>query len=326
MDLYRDPVTGAEVVVAVHSTKLGRPYGGIRRIAGTVRDAVDDALRLSRAMSYKCAAAGMPNGGSKIVVIGDPADPRWDRDEYWRFLAAVIDDSGSITGPDMGFTLAQAARIAAHTKNIVGHEAATGETAGYGVFLAMGVCAGDLRGRRIAIQGAGQLGGALAECCATAGAELIVADVRPAALEALRARVKFEMARPEEIRSVPCDIFAPCARGGVLNPRTIAGLRCSVVCGGANNPLEDEERDAALLHARGILYAVDWIANAGGVLNGEEAFHARASGGAVRMSRLLPKVHRACRDGLAELLQEARTAGVNPVQAAYAKYTRMIGA
>jgi len=342
VDFHQDPSFGAAVVVAVHSSRLGRPYGGLRRIGpagfasaqAAEQAAIVDALRLSRAMSFKCAGARMRAGGSKIVVLGDPDDPSLDNDDYYRFVASCIDDSGSVTGPDMGFTLEQAAKIARFTPHIVGYEGApgggpTGETAGFGVYMAMKACAHhrwespDLTGRRVAIQGVGRLGAALAECLAAEGAELIVADPDGLALQAALARIRPTEARVvsiDEILTVECDILAPCAMGAVLDGDTIAALRCEVVCGGANNPLADEEKGAALLHERGILYAIDWIANAGGVLNGEEAYRCRTEKQPFGLSRVLARTCRACNEGLAEVLESSRSGKINPLQAAYAKY------
>lgn len=342
VDFHQDPSCGAAVVVAVHSSRLGRPYGGLRRIgpAGFAsaqeaeQAAIVDALRLSRAMSFKCAGARMRAGGSKIVVLGDPDDPALDNDDYYRFVASCIDDSGSVTGPDMGFTLEQATKIAKFTPHIVGYEGApgggpTGETAGFGVYMAMKACAQflwgspDLAGRRVAIQGVGRLGAALAECLAAEGAELIVADPDGPALEAALARIRPAEARvvsAGEILTAECDILAPCAMGAVLDDDTIAALRCEVVCGGANNPLADEVKGATLLHERGILYAIDWIANAGGVLNGEEAYRCRTEKQPFGLSRVLARTYRACNEGLAEVLAASRTGKINPAQAAYAKH------
>jgi len=342
VDFHQDTACSAAVVVAVHSSLLGRPYGGLRRIgpAGYASApeaewaAILDAMRLSRAMSFKCAGARMKAGGSKIVVLGDPDDPALDNDDYYRFVASCIDDSGSVTGPDMGFTLRQAARIARFTPHIVGYEGApgggpTGETAGFGVYMAMKACAqfhwgsSELGGRCVAIQGVGRLGAALAECLAADGADLLVADPDGSALEAALARIQPAESRvvsAGEILTAECDILAPCAMGAVLNSDTIATLQCEVVCGGANNPLADEEKDAALLHERGILYAIDWIANAGGVLNGEEAYRCRSEKQPFGLSRVLAKTYRACNEGLAEVLESARSRGINPLQAAYLKY------
>jgi len=175
----------------------------------------------------------------------------------------------------------------------------------------------------VAIQGVGRLGAALAECLAADGADLLVADPDGSALEAALARIQPAESRvvsAGEILTAECDILAPCAMGAVLNSDTIATLQCEVVCGGANNPLADEEKDAALLHERGILYAIDWIANAGGVLNGEEAYRCRSEKQPFGLSRVLAKTYRACNEGLAEVLESARSRGINPLQAAYLKY------
>ena len=342
LDFHLDDACSGAAVVAVHSSRLGRPYGGLRRISPTVYSspreaewaAIDDALRLSRAMSFKCAGARMKAGGSKIVVLGAPDDPALDTEAYYRFVADCINDSGTVTGPDMGFTLDQAATIARSSPHIVGYAGApgggpTGETAGFGVFMAMKVCArfrwgrSDLGGRGVAIQGVGRLGAALTECLAAEGAELILADPDEEALKTTLERIRPATAKvvpPEAILSEPCDILAPCAMGAVLDADAIAALRCEVVCGGANNPLARDEEDAARLHERGILYAVDWIANAGGVLNGEEAYRCRTEGQPFGLSRVLVKTYRACYEGLGEILEAAQSQGGDPLQAAYGRY------
>jgi len=273
--IVRDPPSGLQAVIAIHDTSLGPAVGGTRmRLYPSFDQALIDALRLSRAMSYKAALANMARGGGKAVIVGDPA-----RDKSSALLSAyarALDRLGGRfhTGCDMGFSLADAERLGrlsphvSHTRAGSGMD--TADFAALGVFESIRAVAGlldqELASLRVAIQGLGQLGWRLAQKLHEAGSALIVSDTDPA----LPARAARELGAasvpPEAIFDVEADLFSPNAAGSVLNRGSIARLRCRAVVGGANEQLADAAA-GDLLHQRGILYAPDYVVNAGGLLS-----------------------------------------------------------
>ena len=277
-----DPAAGYRGIVAIHSTALGPAVGGTRfwEYAGE-EEALNDVLRLGRGMTYKNALAGLPFGGGKSVVFRDrhhhaPAGP--ERERLFRAHGQLIDTLGGryITAEDVGTSPADMEYIRLGTSHVAGLAGGAGDPSPHtarGVFRAIEAAAhdrwgkDDLSGKTVAIQGCGHVGYYLARELHRAGAKLVVSDVNAANAR----RVVDEFAAAEspapEIYSVPADIFAPCALGGVLNQETIPQLRVAIVAGGANNQLLAVS-DGELLEERGILYAPDYAANAGGVLYG----------------------------------------------------------
>jgi len=273
--LVHDAPTGLRAVIAVHDTTLGPAVGGTRmRLYPSFDDAVVDALRLARAMTYKSALADMPYGGGKAVIFGDPA-----RDKSRALLnayARAVDRLGGRfeTGCDMGIDLRDVAVMGRLTKH-VGHTAAgarhdTAALAALGVFAGIGAAAQalgrDLMGLHVALQGVGQVGGRLARFLAEAGSRLTVSDVDPARVERVCAELGAASVSADDIYDVTADVFSPNAGGGILNDHTIARLRVAAVVGAANDQLA-EDRHGDLLHARGILYGPDYLVNAGGLLS-----------------------------------------------------------
>ncbi len=324
-----------------HSCRLGIRNGRHAVRAGGIRrhepdedefDVLVDGLNLSRAMSYKNAAALMPFGGSKITVQCPPVD--LGDAEAVGFLAYCLDRTRTVTGPDMGFSpgLADAMKEGGYSWNIAGgfHNrlGPTGGPTAYGVYLAMKEAAAfrwgspDLAGRTVAVQGLGAVGRPLVEeHLVPGGATVLVADVDPAPVEALCA------AHPDRVRPIPldevlfaeADVLAPCAVGGVLDEDTIPRLRCEIVMGAANNQLKaasptGEIRLAELLAGRDILFQVDWVHNAGGVIAGMEEY---LRGDEASLANVLAQTEKACRDGTRENLRAARDAGVTPTEMAY---------
>lgn len=280
-EVYRieDAASGLRGFIALHSTRLGPAAGGLRmRVYDSDEAALDDALNLSRGMSYKNTAAGLPLGGGKAVIIGDPA--RDKTPGLLRAMGRAIDALGGRywTAEDMGMGPADMAEIARETRYVAGRDQgahASGDpspvTAG-GVLSAMRAGAatiwgsGDLRDRHVAVQGLGHVGWHLVRLLHEAGARLIVADMDTARAATTAAEFGAEVGAPGAIHAVAADIFAPCAIGGVLNEGTIPEIRAAMVCGAANNQLATPE-DADRLHARGILYVPDYVANGGGIIN-----------------------------------------------------------
>jgi leucine dehydrogenase len=273
--LYRDAATGLRAVVAIHDTTLGPAVGGTRmRVYPSFDAAVTDALRLSRAMTAKAAMAEMPYGGGKAVILGDPA-----RDKTEALLTAyagVLRDLQDRfhSGCDLGLTPQDVAFLAGLAPNI--SDAAGGaalDTAGLaalGVFASIEAAAERLESPvgalHVAVQGVGAVGGALARRLAAAGARLTLADLDGGRVRALAGELGASVAEPDAIDAVEADVFSPNAAGGVLDDRTLARLRCRAVVGGANEQLQ-ESRHGDALHARGILYAPDYVVNAGGLLS-----------------------------------------------------------
>lgn len=280
-----DDAVGLRAVIAVHSTALGPSLGGIRFWHyRSEDDAVVDVLRLSEAMSLKAAAAGLHQGGGKAVVLWP--EPRRARPaELLRALGRAIHELGGryLAAEDVGATTADMDGIATVTPWVTGVSEDAGGSGdpspitAYGVLLAMRAAArerwGDpsLRDRHVVVQGAGKVGSALAALLVRDGATVAVADVDDAKVRDLVRAVGVDAIPADDVIAQPCDVLAPCALGSVVTGATVDSLHCEIVCGGANNQLESDEIDDALA-ARGVLYAPDFVANAGGILNIAEEF------------------------------------------------------
>jgi leucine dehydrogenase len=261
--------------IAIHNSNRGPALGGCRvwRYANE-ETALTDVLRLSKGMTYKNALARLPLGGGKSVVHTDPN--RIDRvalfEEIGNFVESL--DGRYITAEDVNSTLPDMAVVKSRTNHVatVGASGNPSPFTAYGVYCAIRASVRyklkrvPLDGLTVAIQGVGETGGRLAELLKRDNCRIIAADINQDHLNSLREKIDFEVVHPEEIYRVPCDIFAPCALGGILNSRTIPLLLCQIVTGSANNQLLTEE-DGERLHRRSILYAPDYAANAGGVIN-----------------------------------------------------------
>jgi len=274
-----DRGVGLKAIIAIHDTTLGPALGGARLWPyASEEEALTDVLRLSRAMTYKSAAAGLHLGGGKAAIIADPAKDKTEA--LFKALGRHVHSLGGryITTEDVGTTEQDMEWIASETPYVTGLPIAMGGSGdpslmtGFGVYQAMRACAKEafgtdsLAGRTVALQGFGKVASYLAGHLKEAGARLIVCDIVEE--KAKRAQEEFgaEVVPPDEIFDVACDIFSPNALGGVLNSETIPRLKCHIVCGGANNQLLEAEHGEELSR-RGILYAPDYVANAGGVIN-----------------------------------------------------------
>ena len=276
--LCSEPSVGLRAFIAIHDTTLGPAVGGVRIWPyETEDDAMLDVLRLSEAMTFKSASADLPLGGGKAVIL---ADPRTEKSEgLLRAYGRYVDTLGGryITTTDMGSTSRDLEYISLETEHVVGlskSEGGSGDTSvltGLGIYMGMKACAkhawgsDSLSGRTVAMQGFGKVAYRTSEYLLQEGARLLATDIHEEALE--RARdMGATVVDPQDIYDVACDIFSPCAMGGILNSQTIPRLKCRIVAGGANNQLFADE-DGAELQRRGILYAPDYIINAGGVIN-----------------------------------------------------------
>jgi leucine dehydrogenase len=274
-----DEAAGYHGIIAIHSTALGPAVGGTRVWSYTsTANAIEDALRLSRAMSYKAAAAGLDLGGGKSVIIGDTR--LLDRERIFRAHGRFIEHFKGryIAGEDVGTTPEDMELVRLETRYAAGLPDRSGDpspSTAHGVFRAMQAAArlqwgsDKLAGRTVAIQGCGHVGHHLACELYEAGARLILTDVDAERIKHLKARMDATAVAPETIYDVKADVFSPCALGGILNDETIPLLRSPVVCGAANNQLS-ENRHGDALEARGIRYVPDYVANAGGIINGAQ--------------------------------------------------------
>jgi leucine dehydrogenase len=286
---FHDAGSGMRAIIAIHSTARGPAAGGCRMWNyASEQAAIDDALRLSRAMSYKNAIADLDLGGGKCVIVGDS-----HTDKTPALFEAVGDAVEQLSGrywaaEDVGVTtddLATVRRRTAFVAGLEGHPAASGDPSGVaaeGVFRGIGLCVRrslnrDLRGVRVAIQGAGHVGAALAAKLAAAGAELFIADPDEALAWEVKTRTGAEIVAPGAIFDAPVDVFAPCAVGGTITTENLARLRARIIAGGANNPLANAEAGRAIWE-KGLIYAPDFVINGGGIINVAGEIRALAAG------------------------------------------------
>src|SRR3989338_5283682 len=274
-----DPATGLRAIIAIHSTALGPALGGTRMYPyPSEEEALEDVLRLSRGMTYKAAAVGLNLGGGKGVIIGDP---KTDKSEaLFRAYGAFIDRMKGqyITGEDVGIDVNDIEFMFMETDYVTGLSRAHGGSGdpspmtAYGVLQGMLACIEKKMGQKsvegltIAVQGLGHVGFRLVELLTQEGAKVIACDTDEKSVQKAQDQFQMEVVAPDKIYEVKCDVFAPCALGGILNPKTIPLLKCKVVAGAANNQLRTD-LDGELLNKKSILYAPDYVIKAGGLIN-----------------------------------------------------------
>ncbi len=275
--LCSDPEGSYRGIIAVHSTVLGPAVGGTRFWNYASDDeAARDALRLSRGMTYKNALAGLPFGGGKAVIIGD--NRTRDREGLFRAHGRFVESFGGryITAEDVGTTPSDMEYVRSETRHVAGLAGRSGNPSpvtARGVLRAMQAAAkhrwgsDDLKGLRVAVQGCGSTGYNLAKELHARGARLVLTDVDAARAETAAREFDAVVVAPEEILDVETDVYAPCALGGVINDRSLARLKAEVVVGSANNQLS-EGRHGDALEELGVTYVPDYLANAGGLING----------------------------------------------------------
>ncbi|HVQ39393.1 MAG TPA: Glu/Leu/Phe/Val dehydrogenase, partial [Pyrinomonadaceae bacterium] len=275
--LWSDPASDYRGIIAIHSTALGPAVGGTRLWRYASDEAATlDALRLSRAMSYKNALADLPLGGGKAIIVGN--NVVMDREKVFRAHGRFVDslDGRFITAEDVGTDPDDMEYIRMETPYVSGLRTRSGDPSpmtAYGVFRAIQAAAlhrwgsSDLTKRTIAIQGCGKTGYHLAKTLFEAGAKLVVSDIDAGRLKTVVDDFDATPVAPDQILGAQADIFAPCALGGIINDETIPQLKVEIVVGSANNQLL-EERHGEALHEIDILYVPDYLANAGGIING----------------------------------------------------------
>ncbi|MBC7425448.1 MAG: Glu/Leu/Phe/Val dehydrogenase [Bacteroidia bacterium] len=278
--LCQDNNTGLKAIIAIHNTVLGPGLGGTRMWNyKTEEEAINDALRLSRGMTYKAAISGLNLGGAKAVIIGDPATQK--SEALMRKFGRFVENLGGkyITAEDVGTTTKDMEYISMETEHVVGLPEILGgggdpsPVTAYGVYMGMKASAkaafgsDSLAGKKIAVQGTGKVGLHLIELVSKEGAIVFATDIFDSGLKIAADKYKATIVKPEEIFSLDVDIFAPCALGAILNTENINTLKCKVVSGAANNQLLEETTHGDMIKAKGIYYAPDFLINAGGLIN-----------------------------------------------------------
>ena len=295
LHFFKDEPTGLQAIIAIHSTVLGPAAGGCRRWTYTSEaDALTDVLRLSRGMTYKNAVAGLPFGGGKAVILATDSTPK-STQLFAAFGRAVESLAGCyITAEDVGMNVADMRHIGEQTRYVTGlpqkDDNAGGDPSPWtalGVFLGIEAAVStrlgkdSIDGLTVAVQGVGNVGAHLCHLLHEAGASLLVADVNRDSLAKISAELPVEIVASTEILYAEADILAPCALGNVLTSATIPKIKAQVIAGAANNQLSTQD-DGARLSKRNILFAPDYVINAGGIINVSHEYHGNSSDDRVR--------------------------------------------
>ncbi len=281
---FVDEPTGMRAIIAIHSTDIGPALGGCRLVNySNSSEALNDVLRLSRGMSLKNSLAGLELGGGKAVIMVPESwnnNPRYqgpERAELFKAFGRAVDSLGGryITAEDMNVSVEDASNMRLTTTHVVGLDSGMGDPSpltAQGVFVGMRACivrafsTNSFQGLKVAVQGLGKVGWRLCEDLHKAGAKLLVADIDDATLQKAQKEFGAKIVDPDQIVVETCDIFAPCARGGVINEDNVGQLQAKVIAGSANNQLSNDVLGERL-HKDGIIYAPDYVINAGGVIN-----------------------------------------------------------
>ena len=316
-----DQVSGLRAIIAIHSTALGPALGGTRFFPyESEEDALEDVLRLSKGMTYKAAVTGLDLGGGKAVIIGDPREMKSER--LFRAYGRIVDSLQGryITAEDVGTTTQDMDLVRRETRWALGSSVALGGAGDPSPVTARGLHAAakavahklwgnaDLAGRRFAVQGVGKVGSAFVQLLVEARAEVVVTDAYEAAIQSAVDTFGVKPVEPGEIYGIDCDFFSPCALGAGLNETTIPRLNCRAIVGSANNQLATDT-DAQRLADRGILYAPDFVVNAGGLINVYDELLGYSR------TRALHRVD-AIYDATLKILDKAEDLGITPNEAA----------
>lgn len=275
-----EPSVGLKAIIAIHNTTLGPALGGTRMWPYNNEDeAIRDVLRLSRGMTYKAAISGLNLGGGKAVIIGDPRTDKTE--EMFRAFGRFVDSLGGryITAEDVGMDVQDMEWVNSETKYVTGIPKSLGGSGdpspvtAYGVYMGIKACckkaydSNSVKGRKVAVQGAGHVSSYLCKLLAEEGAELYISDIYEDKVEELADEVNATVVDPDSIYGLDVDIFSPCALGGIVNDDTLDHFNCDIIAGGANNVLDQEDKHGQMLMDRGIIYAPDYVINAGGLIN-----------------------------------------------------------
>ncbi len=280
MVLCSNKSAGLRGIIAIHDTTLGPAIGGVRmRSYDSINDALADALKVARTMTYKSAISGLNLGGGNAVIIGDPKKEK--SENLFRTFGKYVEGLGGryIAAEDIGTDVTDIEYVRMETKYVAGISKALGGSGdpspvtAYGIYVGMKAMMkrlygyDSLRGKKVAIQGAGNVARYLVEHLNHEGVEIIITDKHNEKLKSIIGSVKAHIVKPDEIYSVNADIFSPCALGGVINDNTINDMKFSIIAGAANNQLLDEKKHGVMLKRKGIFYAPDYVINAGGLIN-----------------------------------------------------------
>lgn len=275
--ICQDPKSGLKAIIAVHSTVCGPSLGGTRMWSyKSESDALRDVLRLSRGMTYKNAISNLNLGGGKAVIIGDS---RKDKSEalfrsFGRYVESLA--GAYITAEDVGISPQDMIHISKETKHVSGMPGKSGDPSpvtAFGVYMGMKAAAkiqfgsDSLNGKKIAVQGVGHVGEYLVDYLTKEGANITITDIHEDILSNVANKYSCNVVNPNDIYNIDMDIYAPCALGATVNDQTLQKLKCSIIAGAANNQLADENVHGSLLMEKGIIYAPDFLINAGGVMN-----------------------------------------------------------
>ncbi|MFN0031812.1 MAG: Glu/Leu/Phe/Val family dehydrogenase [Flavobacteriales bacterium] len=276
----QDTATGLRSIIAVHNTVMGPAVGGTRMWAyATEAEAITDALRLSRGMTYKSALAGLNIGGGKAVII---ADSRKDKNEaLMRRFGKFVNSLGGkyITAEDVGISTRDMEYVKMETDHVVGlpeYRGGSGDPSpvtAYGVYMGMKASVKELTGsdslqnKKVMVQGVGHVGEYLVEHLVKEGANVIIADIYEDRVRDVVNRYGVSAVPVNDVYTTPMDIYSPCALGATVNDDTLSKLTCSIICGAANNQLKDEQVHGRAVLSKGLLYAPDYLVNAGGIIN-----------------------------------------------------------
>lgn len=315
---WSEPRLGYRGIIAIHDTTLGPALGGTRFWNyGSDEEAIVDALRLARGMTYKAAITGLNLGGGKSVIVGD--NRATNRELIFRAHGRAVESLGGryITAEDVGTSVDDMEYVRMETGSVAGVHGRSGDPSpvtAFGIYRGIKASAlarwgsDDLADRHVTVQGVGNVGGHLCGLLAGEGARLTISDIDPARVEKVVEEHGARSVELDEIYGVDADIFAPCALGAVINDHTVPVLKVAVVAGGANNQLA-EDRHGEALRQRGILYAPDYVINAGGLVN---VFGEREGWDRQRSLRKAGEIY----DTVLRIFQRAETDGVSPSVAA----------
>lgn len=316
-----DKTSGLKAIIAIHDTTLGPALGGTRMWNyENEEDAILDVLRLSKGMTYKAAAAGLNLGGGKAVIIGDAKKDK--SEEMWRAFGRFVQSLNGryITAEDVGTTVQDMDYVNLETDYVTGVSAASGSSGdpspktAYGVFRGLLATANEIwgsdniTGKVVAVQGVGHVGYYLCKHLHEAGAKLVVCDIDQDSIDKVVQEFGAEVVEPDAIYDVQCDFFAPCALGAVINDKTINRLKCKAIAGAANNVLA-EDRHGDELHKKGIIYAPDYVINAGGLMNVADELNG------YNEERALEKV-KTIYDNIAKVIEISKRDGIPTYKAA----------